>query len=342
MKRILTILSALMLTTVGAWSQASVTIETLPESAVGHSANLILNLDNEAVIKGFQADITLPDFVTFDKTEPQKMARVSAFEVAYKRITEHRMRIVVTSASNGELQPDSSAVVALPVTVAGAEEITDQMLTVSRAAAILENYRMVEIPDSDFLALEAKPAFILRYMLDGAEYHCDTLMRGELVNPAASPTKEGYTFSGWSGLLEVMPARDVTVTGSLMPNRYAVTYLLEGEPFCTDSVYCDEVLVTPEVPEKEWFLFTGWGDVPETMPACDLQFSGSYVLALELGDVNGDGFITVVDVTILTNEILKVANAVFARPAADLNSDDRISVVDVTMTTNKILEEKEK
>ena len=54
----------------------------------------------------------------------------------------------------------------------------------------------------------------LVYMVDGEEYKTVQLSEGETIIPEANPTKDGYTFSGWSEIPETMPAHDVTVTGT--------------------------------------------------------------------------------------------------------------------------------
>lgn len=55
------------------------------------------------------------------------------------------------------------------------------------------------------------------------------------------------------------------------------------------------------------------------------------------GDVNGDGTVSIVDATMITNEILQIDNVGFNRERADMNGDGRISIVDATMVTNIIL-----
>lgn len=57
------------------------------------------------------------------------------------------------------------------------------------------------------------------------------------------------------------------------------------------------------------------------------------------GDVNGDGTVSIVDATMITNEILQIDNVGFDRERADMNGDGRISIVDATMVTNIILNE---
>ena len=56
--------------------------------------------------------------------------------------------------------------------------------------------------------------FTLTYQVDGDTYKTYELAAGDVITPEAAPTKEGYTFSGWSEIPETMPANDVTVTGT--------------------------------------------------------------------------------------------------------------------------------
>lgn len=60
---------------------------------------------------------------------------------------------------------------------------------------------------------EKSKTYILTYLVDGAYYASDTLHAGDPVVAKPAPQKEGYTFSGWEGLPETMPACDVYVVG---------------------------------------------------------------------------------------------------------------------------------
>lgn len=58
------------------------------------------------------------------------------------------------------------------------------------------------------------PKYTISYLVDGEEYKKYEVEVGESISPEPAPTKEGYTFSGWSEIPETMPAKDVTITGS--------------------------------------------------------------------------------------------------------------------------------
>ncbi len=55
------------------------------------------------------------------------------------------------------------------------------------------------------------------------------------------------------------------------------------------------------------------------------------------GDVDGDGEWTVIDITKVTNEVLKKANTNFNVKAADIDADGSVTIVDISMITNLVL-----
>ena len=56
-----------------------------------------------------------------------------------------------------------------------------------------------------------------------------------------------------------------------------------------------------------------------------------------MGDVNGDGKITALDLTMLTNRILGTTSPAFVEAAADINGDGKITAQDLPLLTNLIL-----
>ena len=120
----------------------------------------------------------------------------------------------------------------------------------------------------------------LTYTVDGAEYKSYELEFGATITPEPAPTKEGYTFSGWSEIPETMPAHDVTVTGSFTVNQYTITYIIDNEVYTTQTVDYGSTIVPPTIPEREGYDFA-WGDYPETMPAYDITIYGTYMTGIE-------------------------------------------------------------
>ncbi len=118
----------------------------------------------------------------------------------------------------------------------------------------------------------------LIYMLDGVEYKRLEVAYGEKLTAEAAPEKDGYTFSGWQGLPETMPASDVTVTGSFSTNSYTLTYVVDGEVYKTFQFGFGEKLTAEAAPEKEGHTFSGWEGLPETMPASDVTVTGKFTV----------------------------------------------------------------
>ena len=118
----------------------------------------------------------------------------------------------------------------------------------------------------------------LTYTVDGAEYKTYEVEYSTTITPEAAPTKEGYTFSGWSEIPETMPAHNVTVTGTFSINKYKLTYYVDGEVYKTVS-YDYGATITPEAePTKEGYTFSGWSEIPETMPAHDVTVTGTFTI----------------------------------------------------------------
>ena len=117
----------------------------------------------------------------------------------------------------------------------------------------------------------------LTYTVDGEEYKSYELGYGASITPEDDPAKEGYSFSGWSEIPETMPAHDVTVTSTFTINKYKLTYIVDGEEYQSYELYYG-ASITPEVePVKEGYTFSGWSEIPETMPACDITVTGTFI-----------------------------------------------------------------
>jgi hypothetical protein len=125
------------------------------------------------------------------------------------------------------------------------------------------------------------------YMVDGVEYKRVSVVYGEPITLEAEPTKEGYTFSGWGDVPETMPAHDVVVEGSFSVNYYALTYTVDNEWYATDSIAYGDVIELREEPTKEGYVFSGWSEVPETMPAHDVEVQGTFTLITSVNNVIG-------------------------------------------------------
>lgn len=61
-------------------------------------------------------------------------------------------------------------------------------------------------------------------------------------------------------------------------DTYTLTYLVDGKPYHTESLAAGAVIVPLPFPAKDGYVFTGWRDLPSTMPDRDLEVGGSLLL----------------------------------------------------------------
>ena len=116
----------------------------------------------------------------------------------------------------------------------------------------------------------------LVYKVDGAEYKSYEIEYGAKITPETAPIKEGYTFSGWSEIPEAMPAHEVTVTGTFSINKYKLTYMVDGEEYKSYELEFGATITPEAEPTKEGYTFSGWSEIPETMPAHEVMVTGTF------------------------------------------------------------------
>ena len=63
---------------------------------------------------------------------------------------------------------------------------------------------------------------------------------------------------------------------SFSQREYALTYMIDGEVYKTDSVDLGTPIVAEGIPIKEGYTFSGWSEIPENMPANDVIITGSF------------------------------------------------------------------
>lgn len=86
-----------------------------------------------------------------------------------------------------------------------------------------------------------------------------------------------------------MPARDVVVTGLFPINSYSLKYILDGGLYNERKVVYGSTISPLDALSKEGYSFSGWSEIPSTMPAKDVEVIGSFsVNQYRLSFVVGD------------------------------------------------------
>ena len=86
-----------------------------------------------------------------------------------------------------------------------------------------------------------------------------------------------YSFAGWSPEISDVTG-NVTYTAqfSSTAKSYTITYKVDGEIYKTESVSYGNSITLPDAPTREGYTFSGWQSDYTTMPASDIEITGSF------------------------------------------------------------------
>ena len=145
------------------------------------------------------------------------------------------------------------------------------------------------------LDLYAKWVPTVSYFVDNVQYgDIDTYAFNSDVVIRPVPTKEGYTFHGWTPADDVaniikiddkghftMPAQPVLFNGTFEINHYNVIYKVDNEVVYTDVYDFNHDVTIRPVPTKDGYTFSGWkigtADAENfKMPAHDVTIEGTF------------------------------------------------------------------
>jgi hypothetical protein len=126
----------------------------------------------------------------------------------------------------------------------------------------------------------------LTYVVDDIEYLTYEIEEGSSITLEPAPTKEGYTFSGWSEIPETMPDHDVIVTGTFSINKYKLIYTVDGDEYKSYELDYGANITPEPAPAKDGYTFSGWSEIPETMPNHDVTITGTFTKNKEEIDID--------------------------------------------------------
>lgn len=127
------------------------------------------------------------------------------------------------------------------------------------------------------------------FIVDGEIIQEGYLDYGTTIPVPQDPEKTGYTFMGWDTELvsgATVPDHDVTFTARFDVNSYRLTYLVDDKLYKEYNIEYGSI-ITPEVePVLDGYTFSGWSEIPETMPAHDVEVTGSFTMKTSVSSVS--------------------------------------------------------
>ena len=73
----------------------------------------------------------------------------------------------------------------------------------------------------------------------------------------------------------MMPAENITIKALWTINSYKLTYNVDGGVYKQYDVEYNASITPEAAPEKEGYTFSGWSEIPATMPANDVEVNGT-------------------------------------------------------------------
>ena len=136
------------------------------------------------------------------------------------------------------------------------------------------------VPASDmtFTAQWERNIYKVTWIVEGQSTVKDVAYGSPIEKPT-DPTKEGYTFTGWTPEVPAtMPANDLTFTAQFSINQYKMTFVLgNGQENVVKTLDYGTALTAPANPTRTGFTFKGWDPaVPATVPASDMTFTAQW------------------------------------------------------------------
>ena len=123
-----------------------------------------------------------------------------------------------------------------------------------------------------------KKTYTITFSVDGATT-TQTVEHGETPSYAGTPSKEGYTFTGWDpAIVPATGAATYTAQFSLIPpTEYEITFVVEGVETKINVIEGQTPVYPNGTPAKDGYNFTGWS--PAIVPAAG---AATYTAQFEL------------------------------------------------------------
>ena len=172
-----------------------------------------IGLNNyETNFVAFQMDLTLPEGVSIDKTSCLLSSRITDEdqELTIGKLESGAFRITSTSLSLTPISGNDGTLLTLKLTAK--DGFDGGQATISNIRFSTAESLKVVMNDETF-DIDILKKYNLRYIVDGQEYSTEEVTETTPLTPADEPTKEGYTFGGWSEVPETMPDHDVVIAG---------------------------------------------------------------------------------------------------------------------------------
>ena len=195
------------------------------------------------------------------------------------------------------------------------------------------------VADTTFIA-SFTYKYDVKFMNGQTEVSSQIITSGSYAILPASPTKEGYTFKGWSltdggeivnNIESFAVTQNVTYYAVFEINSFVVSFIVEGQPYGeSQTINYGSYVSVPTSPTKEYFVFEGWsltenGEIVSNIDTTAVTQTTTYYAVFEatmngIFVCNSDNFSYILRVE--NNEIVNEFDLPFGLKITETNKRD--------------------
>lgn len=121
--------------------------------------------------------------------------------------------------------------------------------------------------------------YTVYYYIDGKIYHEQKVLFGEKIPEIDTPDYgNDYVFTGWSEIPDIMPAKNLSITGKML-KYFNLSFVVDGKEHHAERILEGSKINLPTPPKYDNIKYSfAWENVPSVMPAQDLIVYGKFTL----------------------------------------------------------------
>lgn len=281
-------------------------------SLAGSKSVLPIYMDNAKEICNLQFDITLPEGVDIhygendDEEEVYFVAKGERAKAAHtavvNKLDDRKYRVLISSSSNVVFKDTDKSLSVADITLDIDKELTPGDYQIQLSNAMLANYAngvttpiavvdttmTLTVPPPYNVDVAASDENMGSVFVKGTHYNesTKTTIYGDELTLTATPAA-GYSFSKWTeNAVSVSTNNPYTFTvnanrtikADFTPNKYNVTFVVDGTTYNSSLQTFGNVISTPSDPSKVGYTFRGWKDLTTmtTVPANDVTYEAVF------------------------------------------------------------------
>lgn len=300
MKRVICICAALTGFVLSVQAQANTLSVASGSVTQGGAVALPIALENASAVSGGQFTVTLPQGVSI-KEVAMNEGRSNGHTIEYQWNESKRSALILVYAQPTAALKGNDGVLCTLTLSAAADAVAGSFpVTLGDVRLAADATTQMEAVTVDgTLTISSRYEITVDATEGGAATGGGVFDTDATVTLTATPS-EGYHFVRWSDGSTANPytfgaKANVSLTAEFAPNVYRIVYMVDGVEYRVENVSYGSNVTAIAGPTKEGHTFSGWSEIPETMPAQDVIISGVFTINKYFVTFTVDGAVIAAD-----------------------------------------------